>query len=116
MNMRYSSIMKWQYWTAIILIVVLTIHIAFRIIPGDYEKSLSYENVRSNYSNIGYSIILLILLATALFHGFNGLRVIIYELSPRAGKIAGPILLVLGVIFVVIGLLTLLGIYIFPFH
>lgn len=106
--------MKWQYWTAIVLIAVLTVHIVFRILPGSYEKSLEYETVRQNYSNIVYTVVLGLLLLTALFHGFNGLRVIVYEVSPRTGKILTPVLLVLGIVFAVIGLLTLTGIYILP--
>ncbi|MEL9929603.1 MAG: hypothetical protein QXJ51_02570 [Sulfolobales archaeon] len=114
MRIRYSSIMKWQYWTALALIVVLTIHIIYRLLPGSYESSLSYEQVRANYSDIFYRGVLSILLAVALFHGFNGLRVIIYELSPRAGKIATPILFILGIVFLVLGVLTLSGYYVFP--
>ncbi len=112
--MRYSSIAKWQYWTAIILIVVLSIHIIFRIIPSSYDKSLEYEQVRDNYSNKLYAATLTVLLFVALFHGFNGLRVILYELSPRLGRVITPIILILGIIFVIIGLLTIAGIYVFP--
>ncbi|MEZ0290471.1 MAG: hypothetical protein ABWJ42_05210 [Sulfolobales archaeon] len=114
MRVKHSSIMKWQYWTAIALIIVLSIHIAYRLIPGSYETSLSYDQVRSNYSNPIYSAVLLVLLVVALFHGFNGLRVIIYELSPRAGRIATPIIIALGVVFLALGVLTLAGYYIFP--
>ena len=114
--MKYSSIVKWQYWTAIVLIIVLSIHLLFRILPGNYDKSLEYQYVRDNYGNLEYSIVLAILLATALFHGLNGLRVILYEYSPRLGRIMTPILLILGIIIGVIGVLTLLGVYIFPIH
>ncbi|MGC9009207.1 MAG: hypothetical protein ACP5I7_01140 [Sulfolobales archaeon] len=112
--MRYSSIVKWQYWTAIILLLVLSIHLIFRILPGSYEKSLEYNQVRENYGNNLYVATLIILLFAALFHGFNGLRVILYELSPRLGRIATPIILALGVVFAILGLLTIAGIYIFP--
>jgi len=112
--MRYSSIVKWQYWTAIILLLVLSIHLIFRILPGSYDKSLEYNQVRENYGNNLYVVTLTVLLFVALFHGFNGLRVILYEFSPRLGRIATPIILALGVVFAILGLLTIAGIYIFP--
>ncbi len=80
---RSSRLNIWQYITAILLILVLGFHLAERI-PGlsplgveSYEESLEAHKVETAYNK--YSIILSILLITALFHGLNGLRGILLE-------------------------------------
>ncbi len=80
---RSSRLNIWQYITAILLILVLGFHLAERIPglspigAGSYEESLESHSVKTAYDK--YSIILSILLITALFHGLNGLRGILLE-------------------------------------
>lgn len=76
--MRESFIMNIHYLTGLSAIVLVGIHIMFRLmIP--YGESLQYENVIANYKNLPYSIVLELILVTVAIHGFNGLRIILIE-------------------------------------
>ncbi|MCS6767601.1 MAG: hypothetical protein RMJ59_02725 [Candidatus Nitrosocaldus sp.] len=78
---RESSIMKIHYYTGIAAIVLVAIHIMFRLtVPDGYSASLEYENVIANYKNVSYALVLELILVTVAVHGFNGLRVILLEL------------------------------------
>lgn len=76
--MRESHIMNIHYITALAALVLVGIHIMFRLIMP-YAESLQYENVIANYQNLPYSIVLELILVTVAIHGFNGLRVILIE-------------------------------------
>jgi len=79
---RESSIMKVHYYTGLAAIVLVAIHVMFRLTaPGGYYASLEYENVIANYSNVSYVVVLELILVTVAIHGFNGLRVILIELK-----------------------------------
>lgn len=82
--MRESSIMRIHYLTGIAAIVLVAIHVMFRLIMP-YGASLEYENVISNYKNLPYAIVLELVLVTVSIHGFNGLRIILIEL--RQGRL-----------------------------
>lgn len=83
---RESSIMKIHYYTGLAAIVLVAIHILFRLtVPEGYSASLEYENVIANYKNISYSLVLELILVTVAIHGFNGLRVILLELRQGDG-------------------------------
>ncbi len=75
--------MKIHYLTGLAAIVLVGIHVSFRLIMP-YGTSLEYENVIANYKNLPYSIVLELVLVTVAIHGFNGLRIILIEL--RQGK------------------------------
>ncbi len=75
--------MKIHYLTGLAAIVLVAIHVIFRLITP-YEQSLEYENVIANYKNLPYAIVLELILATVAIHGFNGLRIILIEL--RQGR------------------------------
>lgn len=83
MNMRESHLMNIHYLTGLAAIVLVGIHIMFRLIMP-YGQSLQYENVISNYKNMPYAIVLELILVTVAIHGFNGLRIILIEL--RQGR------------------------------
>lgn len=82
--MRESNIMKIHYITGISAIILVAIHIMFRLIMP-YGASLEYENVIANYKNLPYTIVLELVLVTVAIHGFNGLRIILIEL--RQGRV-----------------------------
>jgi len=107
-----SSIARWQYWTAIIMIAVLTIHLIPRALAGSWEDSLKWEYVRGNYENVAYVISLALLLAAGLFHGFNGLRVIVGEwlMNDRVVKAITVLLVILGLLLGALGVATFLGV------
>ncbi|MGQ0606276.1 MAG: succinate dehydrogenase [Candidatus Nitrosotenuis sp.] len=79
--MRESTIMKIHYGTALGAVVLVAVHILFRITMMNYADSLAYENVLANYKYLPYAIMLELILVLLSVHGFNGLRVILLELK-----------------------------------
>jgi succinate dehydrogenase / fumarate reductase membrane anchor subunit len=79
--MRESTIMKIHYGTALAAVVLVAVHVLFRVTMMNYEDSLSYENVLANYKYVPYAIMLELILVLLSVHGFNGLRVILLELK-----------------------------------
>ena len=78
--MRESTIMKIHYGSALGAVVLVAVHILFRLTQNFYD-SLQYENVLANYQFIPYAGLLEIILILLSIHGFNGLRVILLELK-----------------------------------
>jgi succinate dehydrogenase / fumarate reductase membrane anchor subunit len=76
--------MKIHYLTGLAAIVLVGIHVSFRLIMP-YGMSLEYENVIANYKNLPYSLVLELVLVTVAIHGFNGLRIILIELRQGNG-------------------------------
>lgn len=79
--MRESVIMKIHYGTALGAVVLVAVHVLFRITMMGYSESLEYENVLANYKYLPYAIMLELILVLLSVHGFNGLRVILLELK-----------------------------------
>jgi len=75
--------MNIHYLTGLAAIVLVGIHIMFRLIMP-FAQSLEYENIIANYQNLPYAIVLELILVTVAIHGFNGLRIILIEW--RQGK------------------------------
>ena len=78
--MRESTIMKIHYGTALGAVVLVAVHILFRLTQG-FSESLEYESVIANYQFLPYAGMLEIMLVLLSIHGFNGLRVILLELK-----------------------------------
>ena len=78
--MRESIVMKVHYGTALGAVVLVAVHILFRL-TMDFSESLQYDNVVANYQFIPYAILLELVLILLSVHGFNGLRVILLELK-----------------------------------
>ncbi|MEX1151262.1 MAG: succinate dehydrogenase [Nitrosopumilaceae archaeon] len=78
--MRESVIMKIHYGTALASVVLVAVHILFRLTQG-FAESLQYESVIANYEFLPYAGMLEIILILLSIHGFNGLRVILLELK-----------------------------------
>jgi len=108
---RESTLSLLQYVTAMILIIVLTVHVLTHI-PGimysSYHESLEPNNVYRNYRIIGG--VLAILLPVAAIHGLNGLRGILLELKQgRAWELlVNIVMVILGVYAIGLGMITLL--------
>ncbi|MBI5145620.1 MAG: succinate dehydrogenase [Thaumarchaeota archaeon] len=79
--MRESIIMKIHYGTALGAVVLVAVHILYRITMMSFGDSLEYENVVANYKFVPYAIMLELILVLLSVHGFNGLRVILLELK-----------------------------------
>ena len=72
--------MKIHYGTALGAVVLVAVHILFRM-TQNFAESLQYENVVANYQFLPYAGMLEIILILLSIHGFNGLRVILLELK-----------------------------------
>ncbi len=82
--MAASRLQLWQYLTAILMVFFLGYHLAERVpwISGvSYEESLKSSHVYEVYTS-PWGIVLLLLAYTALYHGLNGVRGILYEWKP----------------------------------
>jgi len=82
--MQESIIMKIHYGTALGAVVLVAIHILFRM-TQNFSESLQYESVITNYQFLPYAIMLELILILLSVHGFNGLRVILLELKQGVG-------------------------------
>ena len=72
--------MKIHYGTALGAVVLVAVHILFRL-TQNFSESLKYESVIANYQFLPYAGMLEIILILLSIHGFNGLRVILLELK-----------------------------------
>ncbi|GBC75519.1 hypothetical protein HRbin06_00837 [archaeon HR06] len=73
-------VMLIHYYTGIIIIALIIIHILMRLV-APFSETLEFERVIGNYKNLPYVISLELLLITVAIHGFNGLRIILLELK-----------------------------------
>jgi succinate dehydrogenase / fumarate reductase membrane anchor subunit len=76
--------MKIHYGTALGAVVLVAIHVLFRM-TQNFSESLQYESVIANYQFLPYAIMLELILVLLSVHGFNGLRVILLELKQGVG-------------------------------
>ena len=76
--------MKIHYGTALGAVVLVAIHILFRM-TQNFSESLRFESVIVNYQFLPYAIMLELILVLLSIHGFNGLRVILLELKQGVG-------------------------------
>ena len=72
--------MNSHYGTALGAVFLVAIHIMMRM-TMDFHDSLQYENVIANYQMIWYAILLELILIIISVNGFNGLRVILLQMS-----------------------------------
>jgi len=79
--MRESRLMLLQYATALVAVVLVSIHLVMQGVVLPYSTAISFGNILSIYRNWIYAIFLEALLVVVLVHGFNGLRIILSELK-----------------------------------
>ena len=87
--MRESSLMKLQYATGLVALVLVAIHLLMQGVLVPYGEALSFQGVLAVYRNAVDASLLEILLVVILAHGFNGLRVILLEWRQGAGWTRG---------------------------
>ncbi|MBN1320167.1 MAG: hypothetical protein JXA87_04910 [Thermoleophilia bacterium] len=93
-----------QRITAILLIVCLAIHLIFTHLLNIGE--LDSGNVADRLANAGLTAVDIILLASAIYHALNGLRMVLmdYWLTSRTRALTVTIVLwVVGIAFMVYG-------------
>ncbi len=100
--MRESKIMLIHYVTAILIVITGLVHLLANNDPviGPMIK----DNVYLYVGNMA------VFLASVLFHGFNGLRVVLIELIPNKcwTKLIGWAVLIVGVLTFLVGMQTIL--------
>lgn len=75
---------------AVVILVLLGLHMVIVHLDGIFGifspaggSALAWENVIQRSQSNFFTVTYIILLAAALYHGFYGLRTIIFELGPR---------------------------------
>lgn len=101
-----------HYITAIVLVVVLAAHLLLHspFVGMDFEKSLSYDVVKSNLQYL--SPVFALLVVAAVVHGINGLRILLLELSQNRGwnVFVNVLAVILVIALLVLGLTTLVSV------
>jgi succinate dehydrogenase / fumarate reductase membrane anchor subunit len=106
-----------RYWflnavCGLIVLVLLAFHMftmhlddVFALIFGGSAEPLSWVQVSGRGASNSYTWLYVVLLGTALFHGFYGLRTVLTEIwsSARASKLIGAGCWLLGLGLFVIG-------------
>jgi len=77
--MKESRLMLLQYATAIVAVVLVSVHLIMQGVILPYTKAISFSNILSVYQNGFYAVFLEALLVVVLVHGFNGVRIILHE-------------------------------------
>ena len=87
--MRESSLMRLQYMTALLALVLVAIHLLMQGVLVSYGEAVSFQQVLSVYRNVVDAALLELLLVVILAHGFNGLRIVLLEWRQGAGWTRG---------------------------
>lgn len=96
-----------QLLTGLALVILLGVHMAVQHLDGilaflGYAAGdpVAYATVVGRAQLLSWTVVYIILLALALYHGLYGLRAILLELSlsPRAGRVLTGVLAVIGLV------------------
>lgn len=111
--MRESTLMILHYATAVFIILFGAVHLATHsfLWVGGYPESLVYSAVVAKYRDVLLALSLEGLLITVAYHGLNGVRAILLEISQdsRWKKATTWLLLAVGVVIVAYGTRTVIG-------
>lgn len=77
--MRESRLMQLQYVTAVLALVLVTLHLLMQGVLVPYGMAISFQQILLTYRNWIDGSLLEILLVVVLAHGFNGARIILVE-------------------------------------
>ena len=77
--MRESAMMQLQYVTAVVAVLLVTLHLLMVGVLVPYGEAVSFQQVLATYRNAVDGALLEVLLVVVLAHGFNGLRIILLE-------------------------------------
>lgn len=110
--MRETSGWIWFIIAGIVIFILgglhmMTVHMnaifgIFNPAPGD---AVAWENVSWRSRNLFFTITYIVLLAAVLYHGFFGLRTILFELGPSRGaqQFITKFLWCVGIVLFIIG-------------
>jgi succinate dehydrogenase hydrophobic anchor subunit len=114
MSANNTRLWTWHIFSGLIILVLLGMHMVgmhlndvlhLESFNPAGENPIAWANVVARAREIGTVVVYILLLATALYHGFYGLRNILLELSPSeimTGFI-NKFLLVAGIVLFVFG-------------
>jgi succinate dehydrogenase / fumarate reductase membrane anchor subunit len=110
---RDQRLWTWHIGAGAVILVLLGLHMTVmhldeivRVFSASPDKApIDWENVQARSQMVFFLVSYVLLLAAALFHGFYGLRNIVFELNPAAGakKAVNGILVFAGVALFVVG-------------
>ncbi|HOC18985.1 MAG TPA: hypothetical protein PKK95_11985 [Vicinamibacterales bacterium] len=90
--MRDQRLWTWHVGAGAVILVLLGLHMtvmhldAFvRVFNATAEEPIAWSNVFARAQSTFFLVSYVLLLGAALFHGFYGLRTIVFELNPGDG-------------------------------
>jgi succinate dehydrogenase / fumarate reductase membrane anchor subunit len=110
--MRDQTLWTWHLIAGLVILVLLGLHMgimhldaALGIFNPEGGHPIDWENVVARAQSLGFAVSYILLLAAALFHGFYGLRNILFETGLGAGarRFVSRSLLALGVALFIFG-------------
>ncbi len=110
--MRNQRLWTWHIAAGAVILVLLGLHMTVmhldtfvRVFNATAEEPIAWSNVFARAQSTFFLVSYVLLLGAALFHGFYGLRTIVFELSPRDGvkKAVNGVLVAAGVALFLFG-------------
>jgi succinate dehydrogenase / fumarate reductase membrane anchor subunit len=110
--MREQRLWAWHLGAGAVILVLLGLHMTVmhldeivRVCNPAPGKPVDWANVVARGKSLFFLVSYVILLGAALFHGFYGLRNILFELHPGTGvkKALNGLLVVAGLVLFVVG-------------
>ncbi len=91
-DMRDQSLWTWHLAAGAVILVLLGLHMVnmhleaiFHVLNPAGGHPTDWANVVARARHAAFMVIYILLLGSALYHGFYGLRNILFELNPGAG-------------------------------
>jgi succinate dehydrogenase hydrophobic anchor subunit len=109
---RDQRLWTWHIGAGAVILVLLGLHMTImhldaivRVFSPQPGEPIEWANVVARGRSAYFMVTYILLLGTALFHGFYGLRNIIFELNPGAPtkKVLSGLLVVAGVALFAVG-------------
>ena len=114
---RETTKWTWHMISGVVVLVFLGLHMLithFDDVLGWFNPnpggSVAWENVIHRADSLFFPVTYVFLLAAALYHGFYGLKVIVFELNPSLGfqRTFTGLLWAVGIILFIVGVATLI--------
>jgi len=109
---REQRLWTWHLGAGLVILVLLGLHMTVmhlddvvRVFNPEPGHPIDWANVAARSRSVFFLVSYVLLLAAALFHGFYGLRTILFELNPGAGikKTLNALLVTAGVLLFALG-------------
>lgn len=119
--MREITLWTLHILGGIVILIVLSIHMGIMHLDSilvalgtGYEHALSWASVGTRNKQLFFTISYIVLLGAALYHGFYGLRNIIFELNSNGGvqKTINWVLFFAGLALFIFGTFAVIAAYV----